>query len=136
MTDDYGRFTFGLENTKTKKRTGRLSEIMTVSLAVKADKASGEGVQRIYFEESGKIGNLKKSWAFARESLKIGEAFRGLAILFGTGGSMVKDNGEKGSSRDFSELFFAPIANELAPFKNIYEYNDSDKYCGYFVCDM
>jgi hypothetical protein len=61
LTDDYGRFTFGLENTKTKKRSGRLSEIMTVSLATKDDKASGEGVQRIYFEESGKIKGIKKA---------------------------------------------------------------------------
>ena len=136
MTDDYGRFTFGLENTKTKARTGRLSEFMTVSLAVKADKASGEGVQRIYFEESGKITNLKKSWAYARESLKIGEYFRGLAIIFGTGGSMAKASGEKGHSRDFSELFYSPIAAELAAFRNIYEYAETDKYCGYFVCDM
>jgi hypothetical protein len=68
--------------------------------------------------------------------LKIGEAFRGIAIIFGTGGSMVKENGDAGSSKGFSELFFNPISAELAPFKNIYEYAETDKPCGYFVCDM
>lgn len=136
LTDESGHFTFGLENTKTKKRSGRLSEIMTVSLAVKDDRASGEGVQRIYFEESGKITNIKKAWAFARESLKIGETFRGIAIIFGTGGSMAKDNGNVGSSKGFSELFYNPVGNELASFTNIYEYAPTEKKCGYFVCDM
>ena len=49
---------------------------------------------------------------------------------------MAKASGEKGHSRDFSELFFAPVAAELATFRNIYEYAESDKHCGYFVCDM
>jgi hypothetical protein len=135
-TNDSGHFIFGYENTKTKKRQGRLSEIMTVSLANKLDKASGEGVQRIYFEESGKINDLKKAWTFAKESLKAGSLWRGIAILFGTGGSMVKDNGEKGSSRDFAELFNNPIAAELGVYDNIYEYQDNDKKCGWFVSDM
>lgn len=135
-TNDSGHFIFGYENTKTKKRQGRLSEIMTVSLANKLDKASGEGVQRIYFEESGKINDLKKAWTFAKESLKAGSLWRGIAILFGTGGSMVKDNGDKGSSRDFAELFNNPVASELGIFDNIYEYQDTDKQCGWFVSDM
>jgi hypothetical protein len=135
-TNDHGHFTFGYENTKTKTRRGRQSEIMTASLASKLDKASGEGVQRIYFEESGKIKELKKAWAFARESLKAGSIWRGVAILFGTGGSMVKENGDKGSSRDFSELFNNPKVAELGEFNNIYEYTENEKTCGWFVSDM
>lgn len=135
MTNDEGHFIFGFENTKTKQRKGRLTEIQTVSL-VKADKISGEGVQRIYFEEAGKITHLKKAWTFAVESLKAGSFWRGIAIIFGTGGSMAKEDGSKGSSRDFSELFLNPELNELGSYDNIYEYNDQNKKCGYFVSDM
>jgi len=60
MTDDSGHFVFGMENTRTKLRRGRLSEINTVALT-RADKISGEGVQRIYFEEAGKTSDLKKA---------------------------------------------------------------------------
>ena len=135
FNDDEAHFIFGYESTRTKARKGRLSEIQTVSL-MKADKISGEGVQRIYFEESGKITHLKKAWTFARESLKAGSFWRGIAIIFGTGGSMAKEDGSKGSSHDFSELFLNPEVNELGTYKNIYEYNDQQKACGYFVSDM
>ena len=135
LTDDYAHFTFGFENTKTKQRKGRLSEIMTVSLH-RADNISGEGIQRIYFEEAGKIGDLKKAWTFSRESLKAGSFMRGIAIIFGTGGSMAKNDGSKGSSRDFSELFLNPKIAGLGGYNNIYEYNEMDKQCGYFVSDM
>lgn len=136
LQDDSGRFIFGLENTKTRKRIGRLTEIMTQSLANKADKISGEGVQRIYFEEAGKISDLKKAWAFARESLKAGSLWRGIAIIFGTGGSMIREDGGKGHSHDFSELFKNPTSQQLAAFDNIYEYDNSQEKCGWFVADM
>lgn len=60
LTDTSGHFVFGMENTRTKERRGRLSEISTVALT-RADKISGEGVHRIYFEEAGKTSELKKA---------------------------------------------------------------------------
>lgn len=136
VTDDSGRFTFGLENTRTKERKGRLSEIATVSLAQRADKAAGEGVQRVYFEESGKVTDLEKVWEFTRPTLKVGTDMRGVAIIFGTGGEMVKKDGAKGHSMGFSKLFNAPVGAELADFDNIHEYEHNDKKCGWFICDM
>jgi hypothetical protein len=135
LTNDEGHFIAGIENTRTKERRGRLSEIATVSLN-KADSISGEGVQRIYFEESGKCPNLGKSWTFAKESLKAGSFQKGIAIIFGTGGDMVKEGGTKGNSNDFANLFNKPD-KDLAMFKNIYEYEDrGDEKCGWFVSDM
>lgn len=81
-TDKYFSFTFGLENTKTRGQRGRMSSIFTMSLS-KDDAASGEGLNRLYFEESGKISNLDKAWIFARESMKAGSLFRGIGVLYG-----------------------------------------------------
>lgn len=137
LTKDHGHFTFGLFNTRTGEREGRQSEIVTASLFNKADAASGEGLSRLYFEESGKIDNLSDAWTFARESMRVGSVYRdGIAILFGTGGSMVSDNGKKGSSRDFSNLHNNPDAAGIASYQNIYDYRTADSRCGYFVADM
>jgi hypothetical protein len=134
-TDKYFSFTFGLENTKTRGQRGRMSSIFTMSLS-KDDAASGEGLNRLYFEESGKISNLDKAWIFARESMKAGSLFRGVAVLYGTGGEMKSSSGADGSSKAFSTLFNNPVAAELAAYDNIYEYKNSNEKCGYFVADM
>jgi hypothetical protein len=137
MTRDYGEFTFGIFNTKTGEREGRQSVIQTTSLYNKPDAASGEGLSRLYFEEAGKIDNLSDAWTFAKESMRVGSVYRGgIAILFGTGGDMVGDNGKKGSSRDLSNIYNSPETNGIAAYENIYDYKPSDKKCGYFVSDM
>lgn len=136
-TDSYVSVKLGLFNTKTKEKKGRRSEIFTLSLS-KDDSASGEGLHRIYFEEAGKISNLDKAWIFARPTLKAGSMYRGIAIIFGTGGEMVSDSGEDGRSRPFANIFYGPIGAEVAAYENIHEYkeNPENRYCGYFVCDM
>jgi hypothetical protein len=137
-TDKYFTFTFGLVNTKTKERRGRGSTIFTMSMS-KDDAASGEGLNRLYFEEAGKISNLSNAWSFSRESLKAGSFYRGIAIIFGTGGEMTTASGKDGSSKPFSAMFYNPVAAEVASFKNIYEYKEQkkkDNVCGYFVSDM
>jgi hypothetical protein len=111
-TDNFLSFTFGIENTKTREQRGRLSTIFTMSLS-KDDAASGEGLDRLYFEEAGKIYNLDKAWIFARESMKAGSLFRGISVIFGcvTGNTKIwKANGE------------------LVPIKNI---KANDNVCGY-----
>lgn len=137
MTEDSGAFTFGLQSTKnSSSKRGRLSTISTVSLSNRPDKAAGQGADRVYFEEAGKTERLKDAWEFTRPVLKPGAIIKGLAIIFGTGGSMVKDNGEKGHSYGFSELFTSPDSAELASFKNTYEYTVSDQQAGWFVSEM
>lgn len=137
MTEDSGAFTFGLQSTRnSSSRRGRQSTISTVSLANRPDKAAGQGADRVYFEEAGKTEKLKAAWEYTRPVLKPGAIIKGLAIIFGTGGSMVKDNGEKGHSYDFSELFNNPLSAELAAYENIYEYEYSDKKSGLFIPEM
>jgi len=136
-TQDSGHFTFGLLNTRTGERAGRQSEISTASLFNKPDAASGEGLTRLYIEESGKISNLGDAWTFSLESMRVGSVYRsGIAIMFGTGGSMVADNGKKGSSKDFSLIHSKPYTVGVASYDNIYEYKPSQNQCGYFVSDM
>ena len=137
LKDDSGRFTFGLQSTKTTERKGRLSEIVTASLFNKPDAASGEGLARLYIEEAGKILNLGKAWRYSLESMRVGSVYRsGIAIVFGTGGSMVTDTGKKGSSKDFSYMHYNPEANFTAAYDNIYDLKVTNKKCGYFVSDM
>lgn len=136
-TQDSGHFTFGLINTRTGIRAGRQSEIMTASLFNKPDAASGEGLTRLYIEEAGKISNLRDAWTFSLESMRVGSVYRsGIAILFGTGGSMIADNGKKGSSKDFSDIHDRPETVGLSSYENIYDYKPSQRKCGYFICAM
>ena len=108
-TKDSGNFTFGLLNTRTGERAGRQSEIATASLFNKPDAASGEGLTRLYIEEAGKISNLGDAWTFSKESMRVGTVYRaGIAIIFGTGGSMITDSGKRGSSHDFSNIHDRP----------------------------
>jgi hypothetical protein len=136
MTDVTGHYTFGTENTRTKERRGRLSEISTASLAQNTDTIAGEGIQRIFFEEAGKIGKLKQSWTFSRESLKVGSMWKGIAVMFGTGGEMQKEDGAKGDSGDFADIFNNPKAANIAAYDNIHEYQDNKNQCGWFVGDL
>lgn len=136
-TRDSGNFTFGLLNTRTGERIGRQSEIATASLFNKADAASGEGLTRLYIEEAGKISNLSDAWTFSLESMRVGSVYRsGIAIIFGTGGSMIAENGKKGSSQDFSNIHDRPDSVGVASYKNIYDYKQSQRNCGYFISDM
>lgn len=136
-TQDSGHFTFGLINTRTGIRAGRQSEIMTASLFNKPDAASGEGLTRLYIEEAGKISNLRDAWTFSLESMRVGSVYRsGIAILFGTGGSMIAENGKKGSSKDFSDIHDRPETVGISSYENIYDYKPSQRKCGYFICAM
>lgn len=136
-TQDSGHFTFGLINTRTSERKGRLSEILTASLYNKPDAASGEGLSRLYIEEAGKINNLGDAWTFSRESMRVGSVYRsGIAIIFGTGGSMIADSGKKGSSQDFANIHDRPDSVGVASFDNIYDYKPAQRPCGYFISAM
>jgi hypothetical protein len=137
ITNTSVNITLGLYNTKTKGKAGRQSTVFTMSLS-KDDAASGEGLRRLYFEEAGKIGNLDKAWIFARETMKAGSLFRGLAILFGTGGQMMTASGREGTTKPFAQLFNNPKQAELASFSNIHEYKElsQEVKCGWFVADM
>lgn len=137
ITNLFVYITLGYFNTRTKRKGGRQSSLITLSLS-KDDAASGEGVRRMYIEEGGKVDNLDRVWPFTRESMKAGALFRGVCIIFGTGGSMVTASGKSGTSRPFCDLHYNAEAAELAAFDNIYEYKrePGGKKCGWFVSSL
>lgn len=136
ITDKYFSYTFGIYNTKTKEKRGRQSCIFTITLS-KADAAAGEGLRRLYFEEAGKIDNLAEAWVFSRETMKVGSLFRGVSILFGTGGEMISHSGKEGKTKSFSEIHYNPEVAELASYDNIYEYKvEEGAKCGWFVSSL
>jgi hypothetical protein len=120
--------------TKDKKgnEKGRKSMIYTISLHNRPDKASGAGCVRVIFEEAGMIHNLAKAWTFTEPTLRSGKIYKGIAIIFGTGGDMVDAKGNAGASRDFAEMFYNPRAYKLAAYKNIYEIGPDAGECGLF----
>lgn len=111
---------------------GRKCIIYTVSLHNRDDKASGAGCVRVIFEEAGMIGRLSKAWGFTEPTLKSGKLYKGIAIVFGTGGQMVDKNGKAGSSKDFRDMFYSPTAYKFASFENIYEVGPDSGECGLF----
>lgn len=132
-----GYFTFTIKSTKAPDTTGRKSTIKTVSLHNEDDAIAGEGLSRLYFEEAGKISNLRPAWKFAEPAMKVGSMYRkGIAIIFGTGGEMVSHTGKSGSSVDLSNYFYKPTTGGLGSFRNIYEYSDSANECGLFFGAM
>jgi hypothetical protein len=136
-TKDAGNIILGRKNTRTKQLAGRRSEIYTVSLRNQSDKAAGAGCARVLFEEAGKITDLKRAWTFTEPLLRSGDIYRGIGIIFGTGGDMGQEGVKKGSSQDFSELFYNPDAAGIAEFSNVHETTEQKgALAGWFVDDM
>lgn len=128
-----GKFDFRITSTRTPDSAGRKSTIKTVSLHHEADAISGEGLGRLYFEESGKNENLEPAWTFAEPAMKVGQLYRkGIAVVFGTGGEMVSNSGKAGSSVGLSNMFYKPSSYSMASYKNIYDYGETDAECGLF----
>jgi hypothetical protein len=118
--------------TKDGQERGRKSEIYTISLHNRPDAASGAGCVRVIFEEAGMIGRLEEAWEFTERTLKSGAIYKGIAIIFGTGGEMSTSKGKAGSSMAFAKMFNDPETYKLASFDNIYEFHESNKKCGLF----
>jgi hypothetical protein len=116
--------------TKSGTEKGRKSVIYTISLHNRPDAASGAGCVRVLFEEAGMISKLDLAWTFAEGTLRSGKIYKGIAIIFGTGGEMVGSDGKSGASRAFSRMFYDPAAYKLAALHNIYEYGDDDTNAG------
>lgn len=121
----------GVKDKKGNEK-GRKSIIYTVSLHNRPDKASGAGCIRVIFEEAGMITQLSKAWTFTEPTLRSGKLYKGIAIIFGTGGDMVDAKGNAGSSRDFATMFYNPKAHKLASYLNIYDNGSDSGECGLF----
>jgi hypothetical protein len=109
---------------------GFLSEIKILTLKDNPDKSAGLSCTRFIFEEGGLINMLKKAYRFAEPTLRDGETWIGIPIIFGTGGDM------EGSTQDFAEMHNSPSDYGLAEYDNIYEENETQSKSGLFVDEM
>jgi hypothetical protein len=109
---------------------GMRSIIETVTLHSKPDAAAGLGATRIIFEEAGLIKDLKKAWRFTEPTLRSGSIYKGIGIIYGTGGDM------DGATQDFSDMFYNPEAYELRAYDNVWEKETSAGKCGFFIDAM
>lgn len=119
--------------TKSGSSIGRKTKIYTITVNNKDDAAAGGGCSRVIFEEAGMIRNIKAVWKFTEPTLRAGSLYKGIGIIFGTGGEMEKASGGGGASLGFSEMFYDPHAHMLAGFTNIYDQKIPDnRPCGLF----
>lgn len=109
---------------------GTKNEILTVSLHNKPDGAAGLGAVRVIFEEAGMIRDLKEAWEFTEPTLRSGAIKKGIAVIYGTGGDM------EGATQDFSEMWNNPKGYNLKAYKNIYEYEETERESGLFFDEL
>lgn len=105
---------------------GYLSEILGISMRDDSDKARGKDCSLIIFEEAGTFDNLEDTYNSTRPSITAGSYVTGQMIIFGTGGDMT------GSTIDFEKLFNDPKTFDLLRFNNIWDYEDTNRECGWF----
>lgn len=117
---------------KKGNEKGRKSEIYTVSLNKRADAAAGGGCVRVIFEEAGMVKDLAKAWSFTEPTLRSGKLYKGIGIVFGTGGEMTDKSGKAGASQNFSMMFNDPKAYKFGEYTNIYEFGEDGGTCGLF----
>lgn len=109
-----------------KVESGYQSEIIAVTFGDNPDAARGKDAKIVLFEESGKFPNLEVSYKATQPGLTAGKFITGQMLVFGTGGDM-----EKGTV-DFAKMFYNPLQYKLMPFRNIWDENASETYCGFF----
>lgn len=105
---------------------GYMSEIVALTFKDNPDAARGKDAKYVLLEEAGVFPNLKAAYEATKPGLTAGKYITGQILIFGTGGDM-----ESGTV-DFAEMFYNPIQFGLMPFRNIWDENAENTYCGFF----
>ena len=108
---------------------GYMSEVRAISFMNDPFKSISESNTVIGFEEAGKFHNLLTAYGIAEPTLRDGDIFVGIPIVWGSATSM------EAGTEDLAELFYNPAAHGFAAYSNIYE-EDAAGECGFFVDDM
>lgn len=110
----------------TSVESGYMSEVIAITFADNPDAARGKDAYYVLLEEAGAFPNLEKSYKATQPGLTAGKYVTGQIIVFGTGGDM------EGGTADFAKMFYSPFEFGFMPFKNIWDDNAQNTYCGYF----
>ena len=114
---------------ETGNRTykGYQSEIHRVTFKDTPGASAGKSTSLFLFEEAGYFNNIKESYALAEPTWMDGSTVVGLPIIYGTGGEM------GAGAVAFSEMFYNPDEYNLLAFDNIWDDDNDDKQCGWFI---
>ena len=107
---------------------GYLSSITGITLKNDPERLRGTRGKLVLFEEGGKFPNLETAWRIEQPAVETddGKAF-GLLIAYGTGGT------EGGSFDGLKNLFYQPDAFNILSFPNVWDDNQAETKCGFFV---
>ena len=107
---------------------GYLSSITGITLKNDPERLRGTRGKLVLFEEGGKFPNLETAWRIEQPAVETddGVAF-GLLVAYGTGGT-------EGASFDgLKNLFYNPKAFNILSFPNVWDDNQEQTECGFFV---
>jgi hypothetical protein len=111
----------------TELAKGHQSAITCVSFQNNPDAARGADASKIIVEEAGTFINWNESYYAMEPSIKAGDYYTGMMIVFGTGGDM------EAGTIDFAEMYYNPDNYNMMPFENIWDEDGlPEKPTGFF----
>jgi hypothetical protein len=111
----------------TELAKGHQSSITCVSFMNNPDAARGADASKIIVEEAGTFVNWNESYYAMEPSIKAGDYYTGMMIIFGTGGDM------EAGTIDFAEMYYNPDNYNMMPFENVWDEEGlRDKSAGFF----
>lgn len=111
----------------TELAKGHQSAITCVSFMNNPDAARGADASKIIVEEAGTFINWNESYYAMEPSIKAGDYYTGMMIVFGTGGDM------EAGTIDFAEMYYNPDNYNMMPFENVWDEDGlPEKPAGFF----
>jgi hypothetical protein len=111
----------------TELTKGFQSAITCVSFMNNPDAARGADASKIIVEEAGTFINWNESYYAMEPSIKAGDYYTGMMVVFGTGGDM------EAGTIDFAEMYYNPDNYNMMPFENVWDEDGlPEKPAGFF----
>jgi len=127
LSEDYDAIELGYKRQKeSNKKYGWRSKVLSVGCRTNTSAVVGKDAFEIDFEESGKFPNLSQVMDVTTSTTEDGDAQVGTIRMYGTGGT------EGSNWEAFSKYFFAPKANGMMPFENVWDDHLRHTSCGFF----
>ena len=111
----------------TELTKGFQSAITCISFQNNPDAARGADASKIIVEEAGTFINWNESYYAMEPSIKAGDYYTGMMVVFGTGGDM------EAGTVDFAEMYYNPDNYNMMPFENVWDEDALEgKSAGFF----
>jgi len=111
----------------TELTKGFQSAITCISFQNNPDAARGADASKIIVEEAGTFINWNESYYAMEPSIKAGDYYTGMMVVFGTGGDM------EAGTIDFAEMYYNPDNYNMMPFENVWDEDGlPEKPAGFF----